>query len=228
MQKMGRREFLGATLVVAAAAAYGEEAVQPLAPSEAEWKAIQWGKPVDGLEAGLRLVRPKTAYLVGDHVELALYLRNQSEKPVAFTYYPAFWEQTVTILDAAGERLFVSGVAFLGLPTSVRLTLAEGETLSINHPGFWFDESKRTDRLVPHVDKPVPGILRVSQEVGFSVTPDGRKALENKGKISTTPLVILSADRKPRRIQAEVVGSTQEDLTPRLKSGEITVTLARS
>src|SRR5689334_22341000 len=118
MEKMGRRGFLGATLIGLAAAVFGEELAIPKPLTEAEWKSIVWGKAYSGLEAGLRFVRPKAAYVAGDHVELALYIRNRAEKPISFTYYPAFWEQTVTVFDAAGERVFVSGVLLTGLPTS--------------------------------------------------------------------------------------------------------------
>lgn len=228
MEKMRRRMFLGTALIGVAATVHGNDRPEPEPLTEADWKAIAWGKTAAGLEAGLQLVRPKATYQVGDHVELAAYLRNRAEKPITFTYYPALREQTVTITDAAGKRVFVSGIAYLGLPTSVRVTLAGGETLVVDHPGFWLGESGRADKLIPYIDKSVPGPLRVTQEIGFSLKDDGRKALESRGKISTTPQVILSAGRKPRRVQADVVGSSQEDLTPSLATGEIKVILIKS
>jgi hypothetical protein len=228
MNKMDRRMFLGTTIIGLAAAADAKDLLEPKPLTEAEWNAIAWGKAVGDMEAGLRLVRPKAAYRVGDRVELVGYLRNRSEKPVTFTYYPAFWEQTATVIDAAGERVFVSGITLLGIPTSVRLSLGGGETLILDLPGFWFGESDRSDRMVPYIDKSVPGPLQISQEVGLTTKADGRKVLESNGKLSTTPQVILTADRKPRRIQAEVVVSSQDELTPSLTTGEIKASLVKS
>ena len=56
MEKMRRRMFLGTALIGVAATVHGNDRPEPEPLTEADWKAIAWGKTAAGLEAGLQLV----------------------------------------------------------------------------------------------------------------------------------------------------------------------------
>jgi hypothetical protein len=61
------------------------------APREATSTAklvTAWGRPVNGLQAGLRCVEGKQIVQKGDQVEIEVVVRNVSEGPVEFEYLP--------------------------------------------------------------------------------------------------------------------------------------------
>lgn len=226
MATTGRRTFLGLTLLSLTGVARSDDRRLPPGLSDGEWNAIRWGEDKFGVQAGLRLILPKVRVRLGQKVELGAYLRNRTEAPITFVYYPALWEQTATVIDSQGKQHLVEGTFLSGIPTSVRVTLSPRETLVVDHPGFWIGMKAGSEPKRPFLEDPQAGVYRVSQRFGVNTKSDGRKALSIKGAVSTTPVVILSEARVPRRIQADVVVSAQEELTPTHASGELTITIA--
>ncbi len=223
-----RRAFLGLTLLSLVGEARSEDRRKPPGLTDAERNSIRWGDAKNGIEAGLRLILPKVAVRSGDKVELGAYLRNRTDSPITLIYYPALWEQTATVFGPDGKQHLVEGTFLTGIPTSVRVTLAPRETVVVDHPGFWIGKTALADPKRPYLEDPTPGVYRVSQKFGITSKSEGRKALSIRGQVSTTALIVFSAARIPRRIQAEVVVSAQEELDPSMTSGELSITIAAS
>src|ERR1700682_1708561 len=50
-----------------------------------------WGKPVNGLQAGIRCPKERHTIAPGEVADLEIVIRNVSEEPIEFTYLPPWY-----------------------------------------------------------------------------------------------------------------------------------------
>src|SRR5439155_16467487 len=57
-------------------------------PPDPGERAIAWGNPVEGLQAGIRLMTGSDTVAAGDLVRFHLVVRNVTDHPIDITHYP--------------------------------------------------------------------------------------------------------------------------------------------
>jgi RNA polymerase sigma factor (sigma-70 family) len=100
---------------------------------------VNWGKPADGLQAGIGF-RPgdRRTCSAGDSVTLVFYLRNVGPRAIRLSHIETlFAEWMPSVEDADGKRVGVApGPANLGIVPVVRRSLDPGEQITLGHPWF--------------------------------------------------------------------------------------------
>jgi hypothetical protein len=67
---------------------------------------IAWGKPVDGLQAGLEATKDGRTCQLGESVKFVVWVRNTSDKPAKLTYHPGwFYSSRPLVLSNDGKPL---------------------------------------------------------------------------------------------------------------------------
>jgi hypothetical protein len=128
---------------------------------------IAWGKPVNGLRAGLGFALPHGPYHVGEKVDLVFKLQNVSDQPIRIKYYePAFPLGGEPAIMDAKERRAPALYPPLDIPVQTRqATLAPEKSLDLGRPGFLIQppelegKSGRVEMLGP------PGKYKVTQHI---------------------------------------------------------------
>jgi RNA polymerase sigma factor (sigma-70 family) len=128
---------------------------------------IAWGKPVNGLRAGMGFALPRRQYQVGERVNLVFKLQNVSNQPIHIKYYaPAFHQGgEPTIIDANEKRAPALYPPYSIQVRAKQATLAPGKSLEVGQPGFLIQpperegESAQVELLGP------PGRYKVTQHI---------------------------------------------------------------
>src|SRR5262249_22152828 len=99
---------------------------------------ISWGKPINGLQAGIGFVGGQRRLLVGEEGQPGLYYRNVSDRPPSFPrimYYshPA----SVLLTDIKGTPLQLDCIAFDLTAPSIPQIFQPGETVKIESPRIY-------------------------------------------------------------------------------------------
>jgi hypothetical protein len=218
MRKIDRRELLRVAVVALAAPAVRAEVPDPPGLTRTEREAIRWGETVSGLQAGLRVAHRRASYAVGDQIELVPYLRNRTSKPVQFTYDPAFYEKTPTVLGPDGKEVRVMGYTDLAAArAAIRVTLPAGETLIVDHPGLWLTTDRPQGGQFPGLPDPQPGVYRIAQNIRFGTSSPDRVTIRSR------PVTLFSESGKPYRAEADIVPMSQGDTDGNLTTGTMEV-----
>jgi biotin carboxyl carrier protein len=102
-----------------------------------ELKSVAWGKPVLGLQAGIRFHLDKSTYALRKEINAHFYLRNISTRDIEIEYISSGtdndWGPVVT--DQRGKPLR-DFMLPSGLKTDLKKTLKPGEAALLGHPHF--------------------------------------------------------------------------------------------
>jgi hypothetical protein len=138
---------------------------------------IAWGKPENGLQAGLALYQPTRVNEPGDEVTWNLYLRNEAPKPqlIQFTRQNNL-DYLPTVHAAAGERAEVNHIGISGYRGQEEQTLKPGERIILAHPQMKLRaQPDEAIGVVPSFLATV-GVYRVSHSFFFK-SPNAAKPL---------------------------------------------------
>lgn len=130
-----------------------------------EW--IAWGKPIDGLRAGLAFTGAPRKYRDGDKAELVVRLHNVSARPLTFSYgHPMFAAGgNPVVKDAKGATIPLELPA-VDMPVELlHVTLKPGESLTLGEPSFFVRTTERRDELTHGVLTAAAGRYQVSQRI---------------------------------------------------------------
>lgn len=154
-----------------------------------------WGKPVNGLQAGLSFLNDRRRYKIGDSIRMSLYIRNVSNQPAEFQYVMnGNSEYYPIVVDRAGTS-FPADMVFISIyRPAVNCVLKPGEMVRIGQPevtlaalGSGRDKNDIETRL------PVkPGSYRMHMIGMLQPVIKGAEATAKQG------------DRKPDAVAAEV------------------------
>ena len=145
--RVGTAIALAGALMAISSAGVGQarEYVVPK-PSESGGD-VAWGKPVHGLQAGIRLVAGGRMWRVGQTVEFALIVRNVTDHPIGVAYYPAqdkFGWTAMTVGMRGSLAVSVlpeqppTQLRHLSLGPAIELTIEPGKEVPVpgKHPVF--------------------------------------------------------------------------------------------
>jgi hypothetical protein len=98
-----------------------------------------WGKPVQGLQLGLRFKEAGTKFKAGDSVTGELLVRNVSSVPLqcGMLQFKGGWDgNTPAVTDEKGDYQSVEAVFFTGIRPYAELTLKPEESVVLGSPNF--------------------------------------------------------------------------------------------
>lgn len=152
----------------------------PMPPGPAVQDGVTWGRPVNGLQLGLRLKDGQHRYNHGDSVSLDLLARNASDRTLAFSCLTSTegWPgNTPVVQNEKGEHIPIEVVFLTGFRPLLPQTLKAGETLVVGHPGFTVEAPMegREATLTPVLEAK-PGRYRVS--LYESLRPSGSRTFD--------------------------------------------------
>jgi RNA polymerase sigma factor (sigma-70 family) len=190
-------------LAPAAAAAGGEKKMPRRDRMEkpATDDEIAWGKPVNGLRAGMGFALPRRRYHVGEKVTFVFKLQNVSNQPIHLEYQePAFPRGgNPTILDA-NEKRAPALYPPLSIPVQARqATLAPGKSLDLGQPGFLIQppelvgKSAQVEMLGP------PGKYKVTQHITLEGDPTEWSGTLVSGKLDLEVLPPAARQAEPEK-----------------------------
>jgi|GEM_PF-3882878 len=162
-----------AEIVVKAPRAISNPVEIEIVPEEGD-DGTAWGKPVDGLKAGLRINDPRPRpYRVGETLSFLFKVRNVSKQTITLRYTkPAFMGYAPNVLSADGKRMPVLLLASV-IDRSVRMTtqsLDPGETFVLGEPRLTIRSASVADGKAPPVHPILvakPGKYEVSYTYHF-------------------------------------------------------------
>jgi hypothetical protein len=169
---------------------------QPDAPTKAEFEAILWGDPVEGLQAGLSIKNRQKHYVEGERVSLSLYIRNVSGHALTVAYDVNFAETPPVVVDKNRKEMPISRVTLGGLPSVLIQTIKAGETLLVWHPGLGI--GKKAMDSGPTLEEISSGIYHLHQKIAFCITsPKNVHPMKLGGKVYNYPTTTLAANGRP-------------------------------
>jgi RNA polymerase sigma factor (sigma-70 family) len=161
---------------------------------------VAWGKPVNGLQAGIRFREKRRTYAIGETATFVVKVRNVSKEPIELGYSGnLFWETVLTVQDAAGRRLTTEKPPRVGLRHVVNQTLKPGEEMVF---GDYPEAAKQFSPVSLHVlPGSPPGQVHVGQIFAvpgkYQVGYDGLRFREpNQETLSTGTLELEVTDTK--------------------------------
>ena len=196
-----------------APAGFISSAAMPIPPLTA-LNAIAWGKVKDGLQAGLRIDTERRRFAVGEGIPLTFFLRNASDHDIAFIYTANPFDDQPLVEDAKGISHRIFDALPTGLPWAISVVLKPGESLIGHKIELVLGENRdRKPTPYPCVDKPAPGLYRISQSYRYRIlsvkeVQDLMTRLDKKDdRVYAHPLELFTKEGKPYRGRGALTGA---------------------
>jgi multidrug resistance efflux pump len=129
--------------------------------------AIAWGKPVDGLKAGIGFRRGEDHVArIGGSVTLVVYLRNENPASITVTHTENLFEEFVPhVRDASSRAMRIQpGPFHTGDVPQVTRTLEPGETIRLDHAWFLVRPADWNGQVESPTLRTRPGVYTVACE----------------------------------------------------------------
>jgi hypothetical protein len=129
-------------------------------------EGLAWGKPVNGLQLGIRWRHGKGRFKVGDTAELEAQVRNVTRHPLTFevTDGSTRWQGGLPdVTTPGGDRVPVHLLFLTGLVQMTRHTVPPGKAVVLGHPALRVQAAEATNQpdLTPAISAR-PGRYRVT------------------------------------------------------------------
>jgi len=131
---------------------------------------VAWGKPVNGLQAGLRFDVQNRAYQMGESVSFALTVRNTGDQTATLVYYVPLWGKTLAVRTLGGKPVEVASPPWEGPMQRRKSVLKPGDTLEVGTVSLHLDAEAESGWNEPHAYL-TPGKYLVSLPYRFQDDP---------------------------------------------------------
>jgi RNA polymerase sigma factor (sigma-70 family) len=172
-------------------------------PENPPTDGIMWGEAVEGLKAGISF-RPGEEHSsrLGGSATFAVYLRNETKKPISITHNENVFDEFLpSVQDAGGKKVTVyPGPIFLGMVSRVDRTLNEGEIIRLGTAWFLIKGANWRGTVVSPTLRTEPGKYRVS----CANFPFRRKGKDSDEMLWSTGWVDLTIESETQVGQAKL------------------------
>jgi beta-lactamase regulating signal transducer with metallopeptidase domain len=139
---------------------------------------IRWGLPVNGLQAGLRLVAARVAFAPGEPIWQETYLRNHSQEAVSVETIGFYEEQGAPLItDAKGKRVKVLQYFGVGMMFKKSTRVAPGELALVEQVAVAFQAPERGPDRPREV---APGLSSSAEGMPLALSGPGNYALRQE------------------------------------------------